>query len=175
MNYRRLIQPGGCFFFTVNLVNRQSALLTENIDLLRESVREVKRQHPFDIEAIVVLPEHLHTIWRLPKNDSDYANRWRLIKSAFSRQLPKDEYIRPSRIKKQERGIWQRRYWEHYIRDEKDWIAHINYIHHNPVKHGCVKRMEDWPYSSIHRYIAKKTLPMEVMMQAVEDIETGER
>ena len=152
-SYRRNFVPGGTFFFTVNLAERQLRLLTEHIEPLRHAFRETRSRHPFSIAAIVVLPDHLHTIWTLPENDSDFATRWRLIKSSFSRALPRGERISTSRERKGERGIWQRRYWEHTIRDEADFARHVDYVHINPVKHGHVPRAVDWPHSSIHRYI----------------------
>lgn len=150
-NYRRHYQQGGTYFFTVNLHNRKQSLLTEYIDALRTSFTEVKQKHPFAINAIIVLPDHLHTIWTLPSTDKDYSTRWRLIKTSFSKQLPKEEAINKSRQHKKERGIWQRRFWEHYIRNEKEYTALCEYIHHNPVKHGYVNDAHEWPYSSIHR------------------------
>jgi REP-associated tyrosine transposase len=153
MQYRRYRHHGGCFFFTVNLAQRNQSLLTEQVDGLRACMKKVQQTHPFVVEAIVILPDHLHAIWTLPPEDHDYAKRWMLIKSGFSRMLPKNERVNPSRVKKRERGIWQRRYWEHYIRDDIDFERHINYIHFNPVKHGYVSRPIDWRYSSIHRFI----------------------
>jgi putative transposase len=108
---------------------------------------------------MVVLPEHLHAIWRLPAGDADYPLRWSLIKSSFSRQIKKTEHIRESRISKRERGIWQRRYWEHQIKDDYDFEKHIGYIHYNPVKHGYANRAIDWPYSTLHGYMQKGILP----------------
>ena len=154
MQYRRARTPGGTYFFTINLADRTSTLLTDRIDLLREVTAKVVRNHPVIIDAMVVLPEHLHALWTLPEGDSDFATRWMLIKSSFSRQVPKDESCSQSRKKRGERGIWQRRYWEHRIRDEKDFARHVEYIHYNPVKHGYVKRAVDWPFSSVHRLIA---------------------
>ena len=152
-NYRRNFVAGGSFFFTVNLADRQSRLLTDHIALLREAFLHVRARHPFQIEAIAVLPEHLHTIWTLPPDDLDFATRWRLIKTTFSRGLPKGERISPSRRNRGERGIWQRRYWEHTLRDELDFARHADYIHFNPVKHGHVKSVTEWPYSSYHRFV----------------------
>jgi putative transposase len=152
-NYRRNFIPGGSYFFTVNLVDRRSRFLTENIGLLRSAFRYARERHSFTIEAIVVLPDHLHTIWSLPGGDWDFALRWRLIKSAFSRELPAGEHISESRADKGERGIWQRRYWEHTLRDERDLERHIDYIHFNPVKHGYVSQVRDWEYSSFHRMV----------------------
>jgi putative transposase len=152
-NYRRNFIPGGSFFFTVNLADRRSRLLTQHIDQLRAAFRYVQTRHAFMVEATVVLPDHLHAIWTLPEGDADFALRWRLIKSAFSRVLPRVEQISCGRHGKGERGIWQRRYWEHTLRDEGDFERHVNYIHYNPVKHGHVTQVKDWPYSSFHRMV----------------------
>jgi putative transposase len=152
-NYRRNFVSGARYFFTVNLADRRSRRLTEGIGLLRGAFRYTRVRHPFAIEAIVVLPDHLHAIWTLPDGDADFALRWRLIKSAFSRGLPRHERVSESRIAKGERGIWQRCYWEHTLRDEKDFARHVEYIHCNPVKHGHAVRVADWPYSSFHRMV----------------------
>ena len=153
MRYRRANVQGGCYFFTVALANRKSALLLEHIDTLRQAFRLVRQRHPFEIVAMSVMPEHLHAVWQMPQGDADFAMRWALIKSAFTRAIPKHEHIRASHKSKRERGIWQRRYWEHLIRDNEDLARHVDYIHYNPVKHGLVQRAVDWPYSSIHRYV----------------------
>ena len=121
--------------------------------------KKVKHKHPYVVDAMVVLPDHLHAIWTLPKSDHDYSTRWSLIKSAFSRGLHKKERVSESRIHKRERGIWQRRFWEHQIRDEEDFANHINYIHYNPVKHEHVTRTIDWPYSSFHKHVKNGWLP----------------
>jgi putative transposase len=152
-DYRRNFIAGGSFFFTVNLAERWRRLLTEHIDELRTAFRETRRHHPFTIDAMVVLPDHLHAVWTLPEGDADFATRWRLIKSGFSRRVATGERISDSRAAKAERGIWQRRYWEHTIRDEADFARHLDYIHINPVKHGLVTRVGDWPYSSFHRMV----------------------
>lgn len=161
MKYRRASTPGATYFFTVNLNNRNSQLLIEQIELLRQVVRHAKRKHPFEIIASVIMPDHLHMIWKLPEGDMDYSKRWSLIKSNFSRQLPAFEFQNRSRKLNRERGIWQRRFWEHQIRDERDLNAHINYIHFNPVKHGYVSQASQWPYSSIHKFIRQGVLPMD--------------
>ena len=161
MRYKRVQIPGAAYFFTVNLANRTSRLLTEHIDALRLSIQQTKRNHPFSIDAIVILPDHLHTVWTLPEDDSDYSKRWMLIKSNFSRQIPRSEYRRKSRTLKRERGIWQRRFWEHCIRDEQDFVRHVDYIHYNPVKHGYVQKASQWEYPSIHQYIQKGILDKE--------------
>jgi len=152
-NYRRNFVPGGSYFFTVNLAERRLRLLTEHVNLLRAAFRYARARHPFAVEAIVVLPDHLHALWSLPEGDADFALRWRLIKSAFSRGLPPGERISRSRSNKGERGIWQRRYWEHTLRDEDDFARHVDYIHFNPVKHSHARRVRDWPYSSFHRMV----------------------
>ena len=157
--YRRNFISGGCFFFTVNLADRRLQLLTEHIDILRSAFRDTRQAHPFTIEAMVVLPDHLHAVWTMPEGDADFATRWRLIKTNFSRHLSVSERISESRSAKGERGIWQRRYWEHTIRDETDFARHVDYIHINPVKHGLVTRVRDWPYSSFHRMVKLGVLP----------------
>jgi putative transposase len=152
-DYRRNFISGGTYFFTVTLADRRLRLLTEHIEALRTAFRETRRNHFFTIEAMVVLPDHLHAIWTLPTDDANFATRWRLIKSAFSRSLDIKEKISTSRAAKGERGIWQRRYWEHTIRDETDFERHVDYIHINPLKHGLVIQVRDWPYSSFHRMV----------------------
>jgi putative transposase len=176
-NYRRNIVPGGSYFFTVNLADRQSALLTDNIASLRSAFRYARGRHLFTIDAIVVLPDHLHAIWTLPEGDADYSLRWRLIKSAFSRILPSGERLSTSRSRKAERGIWQRRYWEHTLRDETDVARHMDYIHFNPVKHGYVARVRDWPHSSFHRMVRMGVYPDDWAGDAADkdDAEFGER
>jgi putative transposase len=146
-NYRRTTFAGGTFFFTVNLADRRLSLLTERIDLLRAAFRYA--------------PEHLHAMWTLPDGDADFAVRWRLIKSTFSRGLPRRESLTTSRVSKGERGIWQRRYWEHAIRDDADYAGHADYIHFNPVKHGYVSRVRDWPYSSFRRMARAGSYPLD--------------
>ena len=158
MQYRRALIEGGTYFFTVNLAERKNGILIDEIDKLRIAFKNVKQKHPFELDAMVVLPDHLHAIMTLPEKDKDYSTRWMLIKAAFSRQLPKQERISRSRQSKGERGIWQRRFWEHLIRDESDYEKHVDYIHYNPVKHGYVSCACDWLHSSIHRYIDRGLL-----------------
>jgi len=146
---------GGTYFFTVNLLDRKKTLLVDYVDCLRESVASVKRKRPFHIDAWVVLPDHMHTVWTLPENDVDYSGRWREIKKAFNRYIPANELLSRARQKQGERGIWQRRFWEHTITTEADYRHHIDYVHVNPLKHGLVKRVKDWPYSSFHRYVQR--------------------
>ncbi|MCD4501624.1 REP-associated tyrosine transposase [Chromobacterium vaccinii] len=159
-NYRRSWTPGGTYFFTVALWQRKNNdLLVRHVDVLREVVRAVKAAHPFIIHGWVVLPDHLHCVWELPADDADFALRWRLIKMMFSKRIECGENLSLSRVQRKERGIWQRRYWEHQIRDEVDLQAHVDYIHYNPVKHGHVERVADWPYSSFHHYVRHGWLP----------------
>jgi len=153
MRYRRADAAGGTYFFTVNLADRQSDLLVRQWEDLREVISDVRQAHPFSIVAMVVLPDHLHAIWRLPEGDADFPLRWSLIKSGFSRRQATGERIRPSRKAKRERGIWQPRFWEHQIRDDADLERHVDYIHFNPVKHNWVAHAADWPYSTLRRDI----------------------
>jgi len=153
MQYRRADSKDASYLFTVNLANRKSTLLVDKINVLRQSIQTVKQRHPFQIDAMVVMPDHLHAVFTLPTNDNDYATRRMLVKAGFSRQIPTGEQINPSRESKRERGLWRRRYWEHLIRDDKDYNAHVNYIHYNPVKHDYVQQAVNWPHSSIHRFI----------------------
>lgn len=159
-NYLRAWRPGGTFFFTVNLLQRQgNDLLIRHIDVLRRVVMDVRRRHPFVIHGWVILPEHMHCVIELPPDDADFALRWRLIKMNFSKALPLTERRNASRQKRGERGVWQRRYWEHRIRDEADFLAHMDYVHINPVKHGWVKHVADWPYSTFHRLVKTGVYP----------------
>lgn len=154
--YIRAFIPGGTFFFTVTLLERRRKLLTENIEHLREAFKAARRRRPFTIEAIVILPEHLHCIWTLPPGDADFSTRWHDIKARFAAQIPRGERLSARRLQKGERGIWQRRFWEHVIREERDYARHVDYIHYNPAKHGHVTKVADWPYSSFHRYVERE-------------------
>jgi len=176
MRYRRSSTTGGTYFFTVNLAQRKSDLLVRNIDVLRSVLGQVKRAHPFAVVAMVVLPEHLHAIWRLPPGDADYPMRWSLIKAGFSRQLNKVESIGASRKTRRERGIWQRRYWEHQVRNETDLAHHVDYIHYNPVKHSLVAQPVDWPHSTLHDYIERKLVSKNWGVGMIDNVDDyGER
>ncbi|MBU3915450.1 transposase [bacterium] len=157
MKYRRLYVPGGMYFFTL-VTEKRRPLLVENIDILRDAFRRAMKNHPFSIEAIVVLPDHLHTIWKLPPDDSDFSMRWLAIKKHFSFNLNAFP-VSESKKKKREKGIWQRRYWEHLIRDENDLQRHYDYIHYNPVKHGLESNPIDWEYSSFKKCIQQGLYP----------------
>ena len=157
--YRRAKIEGGTLFFTVALADRSGDLLVQYIDHLRHAYKFVVDRYPFETKAICILPDHLHTIWSLPNGDRNFPLRWSLIKSKFSRGLPAGDLRSQSNVAKRDKGIWQRRYWEHAIRNEIDLARHVDYVHFNPVKHGYVSRVSDWPYSSFHRYVERGLLP----------------
>ena len=153
-NYRRAFHDGGIYFFTVNLLQRKNNdLLIRYIHLLRDAIKQVRQRYPFKIHAFVVLPDHLHCVIELPVGDNNFALRWRRIKSIFSKSIPRFEDLSFTRLRRRERGIWQRRFWEHLIRDENDYNAHLDYVHINPLKHGLVRRVIDWPYSTFHVFV----------------------
>ena len=158
VHYRRQRMAGGSYFFTVTLQNRRATTLVDRVDALRAAFLSVRRRMPFVIDAIVVLPDHIHAIWTLPPEDSDYPRRWQAIKSRFTRTVI-EAGAGCSRDARGEYDLWQRRYWEHTIRDDADLAAHVEYIHHNPVKHGYVTKAADWPHSTFHRYVARGLYP----------------
>ncbi len=158
-NYRRALVPGATFFFTVNLLNRRSDLLVRRMDLLREAFHAELRRRPFRIDALVVLPDHLHAIWTLPPGDSAFPERWRAIKTRFTRGLPEKETRASILLRPGEKGVWQRRYWEHMIRDAQDYQQHLEICWFNPVKHGLVDQARDWPLSSFHRDVEQGLVP----------------
>jgi putative transposase len=174
-DYRRNRIPGATYFFTVNLLERGCDLLVVHIDALRDAVRKARTRSPFHIDAWVVLPDHMHCLWTLPKGDSDFPRRWRDIKTAFSKSLPASEKRSPIMIHRGERGIWQRRYWEHTIRDDRDYAAHTDYVHFNPVKHGLVDEPLEWPFSSLRRCVVSGLYPADRLGGLPEPPETGER
>jgi putative transposase len=157
--YRRTRIEGGTYFFTLALADRRSDLLVKEVDALRASVSRARALYPFNIDAWAVLPDHLHAVWTLPADDADFSTRWTLIKRGFSARIAAGESRSASRIAKGERGIWQRRFWEHTIRDEADFRRHVDYVHFNPVKHGLVGNAWDWPFSSFRRAVARGDYP----------------
>ncbi len=181
-NYRRARVTGASYFFTVNLAQKGKALLTDHIDELRAAFSVTMRERPFVCDAIVILPDHIHAVWTMPKGDADFSTRWGAIKARFTRQVKSNRRVglyptddqkigqtvgwnptlrSPSKNRKGDAGIWQRRYWEHCIRDERDYRNHLEYCWGNPVKHGFVERAVDWPFSSLHREIARGAISPE--------------
>jgi putative transposase len=153
-DYRRALVPGGWFFFTVVTHSRQRMFdENQNVDRLREGFRRTMEKHPFQIDAIVILPDHLHTVWRLPDGDTDYSLRWRLIKHYLATG------VSAATNRHGEKRVWQRRFWEHAIRDQDDWRRHVDYVHYNPVKHGYVRRPGDWRWSSFEKGVRRGWYP----------------
>ncbi len=156
--YRRALTLGGTYFFTLVSFKRRKIFCDKTFrNSLRHAIQKVKNQRPFTIDAWVLLPDHMHAIWTLPHNDADYFLRWRLIKKSVTRECG-GLYHQPSCVSasmkaRQESTLWQRRFYEHEIRDESDYELHMNYCHYNPVKHGLITRVEDWPFSTFHRYL----------------------
>ncbi len=158
VRYRRVRIEGASYFFTVVTFKRQPLLKGDDaVALFMTSLRSVQEAHPFELNAYVILPDHLHMIWTLPDGDSDYPMRWRQIKGAFTRSLASKgaEKVSPSRKSKSEHAVWQRRYWEHTISGDADFSVHVEYIHFNPVKHKLVTATRAWPHSSFHNWVAR--------------------
>lgn len=157
-HYRRTNQAGATYFFTVVTYRRRAFLCNDDVlKALRDAIDKTRAKYPFTIDAWVILPDHMHAIWTLPPDDADFAIRWRLIKRyvtlACSATLHQPHLMTTSKTKHRESTLWQRRYWEHLIRDDDDYAKHIDYVHFNPVKHGLVNQVVDWPHSSFHRYV----------------------
>jgi len=144
MRYRREYIAGGCYFFTVVTARRRRLLAhPEALSLLRDALRHVRRHHAFQIDAMVVLPDHLHCIWTLPRDDDDFSLRWQLIKRYYHKHTAA------------EKPCWQKRFWEHHILDDADYRNHVDYIHYNPVRHGYVLQPGQWPHSSFRRFVRR--------------------
>ncbi|MDR3561969.1 MAG: transposase [Negativicutes bacterium] len=162
MNYRRAFIPGGTFFFTLVTYQRRPIFSDPvAVDLLRNAFRYTIQQMPFMVVASVILPDHMHFIWTLPPESCDFSTRWRLIKSHFTRHWCRKETVseNASRAQKGEKDVWQRRFWEHLIRDETDLTRHVEYIHYNPVKHRLVNSPVDWKYSSFMSFVQDGIYP----------------
>jgi putative transposase len=162
--YRRANVKGATYFFTVVTERRQSILTNEDVrHALRAAIVKVRASHPFEIDAWVLLPDHLHCIWTLPEGDADFSTRWRLIKRevtvAVGANYFREEFQTERRAQKQHGTIWQQRFWEHLIRDDGDFATHMDYLHFNPVKHGLVKTVNEWPWSSFHRLVNDGVYP----------------
>jgi putative transposase len=149
-NYRRIKIEGGCFFFTVCLEDRRASTLIDHVEELKRAWRWTQERKPFACPAWVILPDHIHCIWKLPPEDDDYATRWKMLKAQFTRSLLARQAL-PDGRRTGERRLWQRRFWEHAIRDERDMENHMAYIRGNPVRHGYVKQIEDWEHSSFYK------------------------
>lgn len=178
-NYRRAAVPGATYFFTVALADRRSRVLVEHADHLRAAFVATVREHPVEVDAMVVLPDHLHAVWRLPEGDADFPLRWRKLKARFTRAVGAAGGVggsptlrawprSASKVRKGERGLWQRRYWEHMIRDAEDWRRHVEYCWFNPVRHGLVGAVRDWALSSFHRDVRRGLVPEEWAGSAAE-------
>lgn len=164
--YVRAYVPGGTFFFTLVTYRRQPLLEQPAARrALHDATQSVRTVRPFHTDAIVLLPDHLHALWTLPPEDADFSTRWRLIKHLTTRQLMQhmtiDAEQSASRRKKQEQPIWQRRFWEHTVRDEEEFAALCDYIHYNPVKHGHARCPHAWPYSSFRRFVHARRYPLD--------------
>lgn len=158
-HYRRNYTQGGTFFFTVKLAHPKSRLLVEHIDLLRDAYAWVQNRYPFETVAVCVLPDHIHAVWTLPAGDDDYSLRWKLLKRRFSDTFPAAENRSESKMRRGDKGIWQRRFYEHTVRDDADLRRCVDYVYFNPVKHGLVRNVCDWPFSSFHRDVERGLFP----------------
>jgi putative transposase len=175
-NYRRANTKGGTYFFTVVTYRRQRFLCNETVrTALREGIQATQATHPFTIDGWVLLPDHLHCIWTLPVDDADFGIRWAMIKRYVTKQcnpeLKRDDWMKRSKQKRKESTIWQRRFWEHQIRDDRDYENHMDYLHYNPVKHGLVAKVANWQYSTFHRYVRQGVYGMDWAGVNVQDTE----
>ncbi len=163
-DYRRAKTKGGTYFFTVVTCRRQKILCDKNVrNALRAGIRKTQTTHPFGIDAWVLLPDHLHCIWTLPPKDADFGARWAMIKRYVTKKcgslLYRDEWMNTSKRRRKESTVWQRRFWEHQIRNDRDYERHMDYVHYNPVKHNLAGSVNEWPFSTFHRYVQKGLYP----------------
>jgi putative transposase len=177
--YRRAKTAGGTYFFTVVTYRRQAFLCDDDVrKAMRDAIERVRERHDFRIDAWVLLPDHLHCVWTLPPDDADFSLRWNLIKRWVTRacgdRLLRAEWMTTSKRVHRESTLWQRRFWEHQIRDDDDYRSHVDYVHFNPVKHGYVEKVVDWAYSSFHRYVREGVYPREWGMGHVDEVSGGE-
>ena len=172
--YRRANTTGATYFFTVVTYRRQKILCAPEVrSALRLAIEKVRQKRPFEIDAWVLLPDHLHCIWTLPDGDADFSTRWAMIKRSVSLACAGDykrpDWINASKRKQRESTFWQRRFWEHKIRDDNDFMHHVDYVHYNPVKHGACDQVADWPYSTFHRYVARGVYDVGWAGNCIED------
>ena len=177
--YRRANTEGSTYFFTVVTHKRQTFLCDNDVrEALRAAIHHARERHAFRIDAWVLLPDHLQCVWTLPPDDADFSVRWNLIKRgvtlACSERLYRPQWMSESRRKHRESTLWQRRFWEHEIRDDRDFEAHVDYVHFNPVKHGYVQRVLAWPYSSFHRYMHEGQYPRDWGDGPIDEVAAGE-
>ena len=176
-NYRRAHEGGATYFFTVVTYRRQPVLLQPDVlDTLRTAFRDVRKERPFKLDAIVILPDHLHAMLTLPPGNPDFSARWGMIKRHVSKNVVSEDEkpVNASMASRQESGFWQRRFWEHQIRNDDDYARHMDYIHFNPVKHGYAKSPTDWPHSSFHKCVERGLYPADWASGADIDGEFGE-
>jgi putative transposase len=164
--YRRARSAGACYFFTVVTYRRQPILCDDAVrQALRDILIRVRETRPFTIDAWVLLPDHLHCIRTLPSGAADYSMRWNRIKRWVSmvcaRGYKRPDWMSASKRKHRESTVWQRRFWEHQIRDDLDFMRHVDYLHYNPVKHGVCQRVADWPHSTFHQYVVHAVYPVD--------------
>lgn len=174
-NYRRAYVPGGTYFFTVVTADRKHLFGNAGAaSLLGDVIWQCMSRHPFEMIAIVLLPDHLHALWSLPPGDNKFSMRWAWIKREFTREWLAAECAEhadsATKHGQRRRSVWQRQFWEHSIRDESDLEAHFNYIHYNPVKHGYVERPRDWPWSSFHNWVKRGHYPIDWASEADQDL-----
>jgi putative transposase len=177
-DYRRWFHAGGTYFFTVVTYNRQNIFSNKLArSFLHQAIVEVRIWRPFEMQGVVLLPDHCHCIWKMPDNDDDFSGRWHMIKRRFTKSWlaggGRDVTVSTSRTKRGERGVWQRRFWEHLINDQEDFARHMDYIHYNPVKHGHVKCPHQWEHSSFHRWVREGIYRPDWMCQCHEDSEVS--
>lgn len=173
-DYKRWFRDGGTYFFTVVTYNRRKIFCNSNARTsLHQAIAEVQALHPFEILAVVLLPDHCHCIWKMADDDDNFSVRWAMIKRRFTKlwlnSSRQDVSVSASRTKRGERGVWQRRFWEHLIRDQQDFARHMDYIHYNPVKHEYVLCPHQWKYSSFHRWVKENVYEFDWLCQCDEN------
>ena len=179
-DYLRWTQAGGTYFFTVKTCNQRPLFNDSHLrEFLHQAIEDTRNQKPFEVLALVLLSDHLHCIWKMPDSDDDFSTRWSMIKRKFTQRYMtsgrKVSRISESQQREGRRGVWQRRFWEHAIRDDRDYAAHIDYVHFTPVKHGLVNHVADWPYSTFHRFVENGVFGSDWAGGSEMDMNVGER